>query len=98
VPALATGGLLNEPAHRQRIDSIQPRDPEAPEGPGYGYGLARFGSFYGHSGELPGYNSFMGHDPVRGDTVVTWSSLSAAPDGRAPAVEMARTIIEEISA
>jgi D-alanyl-D-alanine carboxypeptidase len=98
VRALATGGLLNESTHRRRIASIQPRDPEAPEGPGYGYGLARFGSFYGHSGELPGYNSFMGHDPERGDTVVTWATLSAAPDGRAPAVEMARAIIEEISA
>ena len=98
VPALATGELLDESTHRQRMDSIQPRDPEAPEGPGYGYGLARFGTFYGHSGELPGYNSFMGHDPVRGDTVVTWASLSAAPDGRAPAVEMARAIIEEMSA
>jgi D-alanyl-D-alanine carboxypeptidase len=98
VRALATGGLLNESTQQQRIDSIQPRDPKAPGGPGYGYGLARFGTFYGHSGELPGYNSFMGHDPKRGDTVVTWASLSAAPDGRAPAVEMARAIIEEISA
>jgi D-alanyl-D-alanine carboxypeptidase len=97
VPALATGdGLLDEATQRERMDSLQPRDPDEPDGPAYGYALARFGSFYGHSGELPGYNSFMGHDPVRGDTVVTWASLSAAPDGRAPAIEMARAIIEEI--
>ncbi|HEX2054522.1 MAG TPA: D-alanyl-D-alanine carboxypeptidase, partial [Actinomycetota bacterium] len=81
-----------------RMASLQPRDPEDPDGPAYGYALARFGTFYGHTGELPGYNSFMGHDPVRDDTVVTWASLSAAPDGRAPAVEMARAIIEQISA
>ncbi len=98
VPALVTGGLLAESTQQERMDSIQPRDPDEPEGPAYGYALARFGSFYGHTGELPGYNSFMGHDPARGDTVVTWASLSAAPDGRAPAVEMAKAIIGEISA
>ena len=52
---------------------------------------------YGHTGELPGYNSFMGYDPVRRTTVVTWTNLSAAPDGRAPATELARTIIEELA-
>lgn len=66
-----------------------PRDPEDREGPGYGYAIGSFGPFYGHTGELPGYNSFIGHDPEHGDTVVTWASLSAAPDGKAPAVEMA---------
>ena len=65
--------------------------------PGYGYALAQFGPMYGHTGELPGYNSFMGHDPVRQTTVVTWTNLNAAPDGRAPAIELARTIIGELA-
>lgn len=98
VPALVNGGLLNESTQQERMDSLRPRDPEEPDGPAYGYALAQFGSFFGHTGELPGYNSFMGHDPVRGDTVVTWASLSAAPDGLAPAVEMAKAVIEEIYA
>ena len=93
VPALVAGGLLAAPLQRQRLDSIRPRDPSDPASPGYGYGLAQFGPMYGHTGELPGYNSFMGHDPVRQNTVVTWTNLNAAPDGRAPAIELARTII-----
>jgi hypothetical protein len=35
----------------------------------------------------------MGHDPRRSITIIVWSSLAAAPDGRAPAVEMAKAII-----
>ncbi|HEX2053535.1 MAG TPA: serine hydrolase domain-containing protein, partial [Actinomycetota bacterium] len=63
VVALVNGRLLDEPAQQARMASLQPRDPEDPDGPAYGYALARFGTFYGHTGELPGYNSFMGHDP-----------------------------------
>ena len=97
VPALVDGGLLAAPLQRQRLDSIRPRDPSDPASPGYGYALAQFGPMYGHTGELPGYNSFMGHDPVRQNTVVTWTNLNAAPDGRAPAIELARTIIGELA-
>lgn len=95
--ALAGGGLLSPSMQRTRTDSVRPIDPADPEGPGYGLALARFGPFYGHTGELPGFNTFVGHDPERKITVVTWASLAPAPDGRAPAVEMARTIIGELS-
>jgi D-alanyl-D-alanine carboxypeptidase len=93
VAALVGGGLLAAPLQQQRLASVRPRDPSDPNSPGYGFALAQFGPMYGHTGELPGYNSFMGHDPVRRTTVVTWTNLSAAPDGRAPAIELARTII-----
>ena len=98
VPALVGGGLLTAPLQQQRLASVRPRDPSDPSSPGYGYALAQFGPVYGHTGELPGYNSFMGYDPVRRTTVVTWTNLSAAPDGRAPAIELARTIIGELAA
>jgi D-alanyl-D-alanine carboxypeptidase len=97
VRALVDGGLLGEEMQQARIDSVQPVDPAAPQGVGYGLALARFGPFYGHTGELPGYNTFAGHDPERGITVVVWASLAPSPDGRAPAVEMARAIIAELS-
>jgi D-alanyl-D-alanine carboxypeptidase len=97
VAALVGGGLLAAPLQQQRLASVRPRDPSDPRSPGYGYALAQFGPMYGHTGELPGYNSFMGYDPVRRTTVVTWTNLSAAPDGRAPATELARTIIEELA-
>lgn len=94
--ALAEGGLLGDDMQRRRIESVRPIDPENPEAPGYGWALAKFGALYGHTGELPGYNTFMGHDPERGITVITWTSLSAAPDGRANAVEMAKLVIAEL--
>ena len=47
-------------------------------------------------GELPGYNSFMGHDPETGVTVVVWANLAPLPDGRAPAIEIAKTLIGQI--
>ena len=91
--ALVGGGLLNDAMQKQRLASIRPINPADPKSPGYGLALAQFGPVFGHTGELPGYNSFMGHDPRRRITIVVWSSLAAAPDGRAPAVEMAKAII-----
>jgi D-alanyl-D-alanine carboxypeptidase len=98
VAALAGGAYLTPELQRQRLESIQPRDPSDLSGPGYGLALARFGPMYGHTGELPGYNSFAGHDPVAGTTIVTWTNLNAAPDGRAPATELARLIVGELYA
>jgi D-alanyl-D-alanine carboxypeptidase len=91
--ALVGGGLLNDAMQRQRLASLHPINPADPQSPGYGLALAQFGPVFGHTGELPGYNSFMAHDPRRRITIVVWSSLAATPDGRAPAVEMAKAII-----
>ncbi|WP_241021333.1 serine hydrolase [Burkholderia sp. Ac-20344] len=60
-------------------------------------GLAKFGTFYGHTGEIPGFNTFMGYDPVTKTTIVMWANTAAAPDGRAPANEIARIIMGELS-
>lgn len=61
---------------------------EVATGPGslaYGMGLARLYGFTGHGGELPGYNSFMGSDPVHGLTVVLWANVVPTRDGIVPA-------------
>ncbi len=91
--ALVGGGLLNDAMQKQRLASIRPINPDDPRSLGYGLALAQFGPVYGHTGELPGYNTFVGYDPQRKIAIVVWSSLNAAPDGRAPAVEMAKVII-----
>jgi D-alanyl-D-alanine carboxypeptidase len=93
---LVGGGLLSPTMQKARLDSVLPIDPANPQSPGYGLALARFGPFYGHTGELPGFNTFAGHDPEQKITVVVWTSLAPSPDGRDPAVEMARTIIGEL--
>jgi CubicO group peptidase (beta-lactamase class C family) len=98
VEALVGGGLLSPELQEERIASVQPLDPADPASPGYGLALAGFGPLYGHTGELPGTNSFMGHDPVEDITVVTWTSTAPAPDGRDPAVQLARAVIDELYA
>ncbi len=92
------GSCFRPAIQQQRLDSVVPIDPGNPQSAAYGLALARFGSLYGHTGELPGFNSFMGHDPDRKITVVTWTSLAPAPDGRGPAVELAKAVIGELYA
>jgi D-alanyl-D-alanine carboxypeptidase len=98
VEELVDGCLLSPQLQQERIASVQPLDPDDPTSPGYGLGLASFGPLYGHSGELPGTNSFMGYDPVRDITVVTWASTAPAPNGEGPAVELAKAVIAELYA
>ena len=72
---------------------MRPIDPNNPNSAGYGWGIAKFGNLYGHTGELPGYNSFMGHDPVNGVTLVVWTNLAPTVDGSDPATTIARELI-----
>jgi D-alanyl-D-alanine carboxypeptidase len=39
----------------------------------------------------------MGYDPGSQTTVITWATTAATPDGRAPANEIARILIGELS-
>jgi D-alanyl-D-alanine carboxypeptidase len=98
VQALVSGKLLNVEMQRRRLASTQPTDAKDPNSASYGLGIAKFGSLYGHTGEMPGYNSFMGHDPVNNVTVVVWANLAPAVDGRDPAVTIARSLIGMIYA
>ncbi|MBP2368526.1 serine hydrolase domain-containing protein [Pseudonocardia parietis] len=97
VRALAGEGLLSPAMQQTRLDSVQPTDPADPASAAYGLALARFGPYYGHTGELPGFNTFVGYDPQSGTSIVVWASLAPSPDGRPPAVEMAKTIIAELA-
>lgn len=90
VEALGSGGgLLSKEMQQKRIESLQPN-----AGGSYGWGIAQMGSFLGHIGSLPGYNSFMGYDPKTDITVVVWTNLAPGADGRAPAADLARLLIE----
>jgi D-alanyl-D-alanine carboxypeptidase len=70
---------------RQWLDSLEPQDAGKPHGQKYGYGISQitFGpnSVYFHGGEMPGYNSFMGYDPVNDVTLIIWTSLTISLDG-----------------
>ncbi len=96
VKSLVRGDLLSKKMQRQRLASVIPVDPTKPDGTAYGDGIVKYGELYGHTGELPGYNSFMGHDPKRDVTVVAWANTIAGPDGRAPADVLALAVIDEL--
>ena len=93
VQALVSGKLLNADLQARRLASVLPMDPGNPNSASYGWGIAKFGNLYGHTGELPGYNSFMGHDPVNGVTLVVWTNLAPTVDGHDPATTIARALI-----
>ena len=96
VNAMVRGPLLNADMRARRIASVQSIDPSNPASAGYGWALAKFGPLYGHTGELPGYNTFMAVDPVHDVTVVVWANAAPAADGRAPATTIAAALIREI--
>ncbi|KDA05098.1 D-Ala-D-Ala carboxypeptidase [Microbacterium sp. CH12i] len=92
VEALAGGGLLSDEMQQRRMASLEPNE----EGGQYGWGIAGMGTFYGHIGSLPGYNSFMGYDPATDVTVVVWTTLAPGADGAATAALLARYLIESM--
>jgi D-alanyl-D-alanine carboxypeptidase len=97
VRALVRGGLLNKKMQRQRLASVIPIDPDKPDGTAYGEGIVFYeNKLYGHTGELPGFNSFMGHDPKRDLTIVAWANSIAGPDGRGPADALSLMLIDEL--
>lgn len=93
---LCDGSLLDAHWQHRRLASVRAIDPAEPSGPGYGLGLAKFGALYGHTGELPGFQTFAGHDPGRGLTLVVWTNLKASPRGFPCAATIARTVIDEL--
>ena len=92
--ALAGGKVLDAGMQATRMASLRPTDPaNPPEAPQYGLAVAKFGALYGHTGELPGFNTFAGADPVHKVTVVVWANLEPTADGHAAASEIAKEII-----
>ncbi len=96
VKALGGHGLLNRQMQAERIASPQPIDPSTPDGPRYGLGIVKYGQMYGHTGELPGYDSFIGYDPKRDITLVAWANLLNSPDGRSTGGALATAVTDEL--
>ncbi|MFJ3961621.1 serine hydrolase [Streptomyces sp. NPDC090036] len=101
IRSLATGKVLAPATQRQRLDSLQAENPDAPDGQKYGYGISHqaFGpeaAMYCHGGELPGFNSFIGHDPDNDVTLVVWTNLTLSPDGRTTAQALLPTLLNQI--
>ena len=96
VEALADGKLLDPDMQAKRIASLQSTDPAQPDAPQYGLAIAKFGALYGHTGEVPGFNTFAGTDPQHKVTIVVWVNLDPTVDGRAAATLIAKGLIDEM--
>ena len=96
VEALADGKLLDPDMQAQRIASLQSTDPAQPDAPQYGLAIEKFGALYGHTGEVPGFNTFAGTDPQHKVTIVVWVNLDPTVDGRAAATLIAKGLIDEM--
>lgn len=94
--ALVRGTYLSPEMHAARMESPIPIDPNAPEKNAYGWGFARMGRAYGHTGSAPGFNSYMGHVPEEDLTVIVFTNLSDSPAGEPPAVKIADEILQSI--
>ena len=94
VEALIGGGLLDEGTQAERLASLKvPPGSTDPDAAKYGLALAQFGPLVGHDGSVPGYTSFMGHDPETGNTLIVLATLQSAPDGRMVANEITKAIL-----
>ena len=88
---------LDPAMQRLRLVSIRPTEPGNPAGAGYGLGIVRFGpAVYGHDGQIPGFMSFMGHDPRTGDTIVVATNLAAVPGGEGSALVLAKAVLRSL--
>lgn len=98
---LVSGKVFNADFQRQWLESVQPEDPENPDGQSYGYGISyqRFSptaAMYYHGGEMPGFNSFMGYDPDSDVSLVIWTNLTISPDDKTTAQALLPTVLDEI--
>jgi D-alanyl-D-alanine carboxypeptidase len=98
---LVSGGVFGPETQQQWLDSLLPEDPDVAGGQQYGYGITyqQFGpqaGMYYHGGELPGFNSFMGHDPNNDVTLVIWTNLTLSPEGRTTANALLPVVLREI--
>lgn len=100
--ALVSGKVFDAEFQKQWVDSRQVEDPDNPSQE-YGYGISyqRFGpngAMFYHGGELPGFNSFMGHDRENDVTLVIWTNLTLSPDGKTTAQALLPLVLDQIYA
>lgn len=100
IEALVGGELFDTTYARAWRESLLPVDPRQPDGLKYGYGIVELpvgpSRILFHNGELPGYNTFAGHDPDNQVTLVLWTSLPVSVDNTAPAETLLAKLLPHI--
>jgi D-alanyl-D-alanine carboxypeptidase len=102
IQALVSGRVFDAAYQQRWLDSLRPEDPSKPDGQQYGYGISQLrwatNSIYFHGGETPGYNSFMGYDPVNKVTLVVWTNLTVSLDQKPTANILMLKVLDQIYA
>jgi len=100
IRALVGGDVLSSSSQRQWLESPAPEDTNKPDGQKYGYGIAQnsFGPnrLYFHGGEMPGYNSFMGHDPINDVTLIVWTNLTLSIGSQVTANAIMLKVLDQV--
>jgi D-alanyl-D-alanine carboxypeptidase len=83
IEALSEGKLFKQPYLEKWKKSPEPIDPKNPAVT-YGFGFMTFVKdtqfIYFHSGELPGFNSYMLYDANKKQSLIIWSNLTISLD------------------
>lgn len=74
--ALITGGLLSDAMQQKRMTECYNSEGGITD---YGLGMKRFGSFYGHTGGLHGYETIMFHSKEKNATIVVLYNCTLYP-------------------
>lgn len=93
VDALVDGGLLDAATQKIRMESLQSTDPTDPNAAQYGLGIAKIGPLIGHDGQIPGFMTFMGHDPSTSLTIVIGTNLATVPTGEGSALQILKRLL-----
>lgn len=89
------GDALTPTMQQRRMDALE-TVAGAPEGARYGWALADVGPLIGHTGQIPGFNSYMGRDTESDTTVVVWTNLASTSDGTQTAEAIAEAVTETL--
>jgi D-alanyl-D-alanine carboxypeptidase len=79
--ALATGSLLTPETQAERLRLNPVSRPG--QSVGYGLGILSYNGLLGHNGGIPGYSSWLVHDPATGTTLAVVTNRSTESGGTA---------------
>jgi D-alanyl-D-alanine carboxypeptidase len=87
--------LLSPQTQKERLSWVSP--PPSPEAQ-YGLAIAELpGSFIGHDGQIPGFNSVAVYQTQKDATIIVVTNVYSAPDGSQPATDIFKVIYKELS-
>lgn len=90
--ALVTGKLLSDKSRRELEQWIN----TGYQNVKYSFCLGEQDGWIGHSGDVPGYASYLGYSPERDTTVVVLANLSNNKDGTSPAERLRDIVIKQL--